>query len=156
MHPSLEQKPSREKGRHGKPTPVSFLPVLAGIALAGLRREAATLVLARKAKKHAWLGCFNASMQKWGLADSAAYDPEHSADHIINTCPYTDHPQGPASLSWVQRCWSSSETLNWTSAVTRKKKNVRDDGVKRRVLVYEEHPYVALLVLQVAQCCMYC
>ncbi|KAM3864710.1 putative RNA-directed DNA polymerase from transposon X-element [Diretmus argenteus] len=35
-----------------KPTPVFLLPVLAGIAPAGLRREAATLVLARKAQQH--------------------------------------------------------------------------------------------------------
>ena len=36
------------------PTPVSYLPVLAGIAPAGLRRKAATLALARKAQKHHW------------------------------------------------------------------------------------------------------
>ena len=35
-----------------KPTPVFQLPVLVGIAPAGLRREAATLALARKAVKH--------------------------------------------------------------------------------------------------------
>ena len=37
-----------------KPTPVFLLPVLAGIAPAGLRREAATFALARKAQKHDW------------------------------------------------------------------------------------------------------
>ena len=37
-----------------KPTPVFHLPVLAGIAPAGLRRKAATLNLARKAVKHEW------------------------------------------------------------------------------------------------------
>ena len=37
-----------------KPTPVFYLPVLAGIAPAGLRREAATLALARKAQEHSW------------------------------------------------------------------------------------------------------
>ena len=37
-----------------KPTPVLQLPVLAGIAPAGLRRKAATLALARKAVKHDW------------------------------------------------------------------------------------------------------
>ena len=37
-----------------KPTPVSYLPVLAGIPPASLRREAATLTLARKAQKHDW------------------------------------------------------------------------------------------------------
>lgn len=37
-----------------KPTPVTLLPVLAGIAPAGLRHEAATLALARKALKHDW------------------------------------------------------------------------------------------------------
>ena len=37
-----------------KRTPVFQLPVLAGIALAGLRRKAATLALARKAVKHDW------------------------------------------------------------------------------------------------------
>ena len=37
-----------------KPSPVLQLPVLAGIAPAGLRREAATLALARKAVKHDW------------------------------------------------------------------------------------------------------
>ena len=36
------------------PTPMLQLPVLAGIAPAGLRRKAATLVLARKAVKHDW------------------------------------------------------------------------------------------------------
>ena len=37
-----------------KPDPVFQLPVLAGIAPAGLRRKAATLALARKAVKHDW------------------------------------------------------------------------------------------------------
>ena len=37
-----------------KPTLVFQLPVLAGIAPAGLRRKAATIVLARKAVKHDW------------------------------------------------------------------------------------------------------
>ena len=37
-----------------KPTPVFQLPILAGIAPAGLRRKAATLALARKAVKHDW------------------------------------------------------------------------------------------------------
>ena len=37
-----------------RPTPVLQLPVLAGIAPAGLRRKAATLTLARKAVKHDW------------------------------------------------------------------------------------------------------
>ena len=37
-----------------KPTPVFQLPVLAGIAPAGLMRKAATLTLARKAVKHDW------------------------------------------------------------------------------------------------------
>ncbi|KAL7843415.1 hypothetical protein AOLI_G00249270 [Acnodon oligacanthus] len=37
-----------------KPTPASYLPVLAGIAPASLRRDAATLTLARKAQKHDW------------------------------------------------------------------------------------------------------
>ena len=37
-----------------KPTPMSQLPVLAGIAPAGLRRKAANLALARKAVKHDW------------------------------------------------------------------------------------------------------
>ena len=36
------------------PTPVPYLPTLAGIAPAALRREAATLALARKAQKHHW------------------------------------------------------------------------------------------------------
>ncbi|KAL7879144.1 hypothetical protein AOLI_G00101180 [Acnodon oligacanthus] len=37
-----------------KPTPASYLPVLAGIAPASLRRDAATLTLARKTQKHDW------------------------------------------------------------------------------------------------------
>ena len=37
-----------------KPTPVFHLPVLAGIAPAGLRRKAATLALAWKAVNHDW------------------------------------------------------------------------------------------------------
>ena len=37
-----------------KLTPVFHLPVLAGIAPAGIRRKAATLTLARKAVKHDW------------------------------------------------------------------------------------------------------
>ena len=37
-----------------KPTPMFQLPVLAGIAPAGLRRKAATLALARKPVKHDW------------------------------------------------------------------------------------------------------
>ncbi|KAL7395264.1 hypothetical protein ABVT39_013413 [Epinephelus coioides] len=37
-----------------KPTPVSHLPVLAGIAPASLRQDAATFALARKAQKYDW------------------------------------------------------------------------------------------------------
>ena len=37
-----------------KPTPVFQLPLLAGIAPAGLRRKAATLALARKVVRHDW------------------------------------------------------------------------------------------------------
>ena len=37
-----------------KPTPVFRLPVLAGIASAGLRRKAATLNLTRRTVKHEW------------------------------------------------------------------------------------------------------
>ena len=37
-----------------KPTPVFYLPVLAGIAPARLRQKAATIALARKAVKHDW------------------------------------------------------------------------------------------------------
>ncbi|KAL7866903.1 hypothetical protein AOLI_G00147170 [Acnodon oligacanthus] len=37
-----------------KPTPASYLPVLAGIAPANLRWDAATLTLARKAQKYYW------------------------------------------------------------------------------------------------------
>ena len=66
MCPCLEQKPTREEGCIAnnsslrtisgclKPTPVFQLPVLAGIAPAGLRRKAATLAVARKALKHDW------------------------------------------------------------------------------------------------------
>ena len=65
--PCLEQKPTRAEGwrrnqqlspDHNlvalKPTPVFHLPVLAGIAPAGIRRKAATLALARKTVKHDW------------------------------------------------------------------------------------------------------
>ena len=184
-----------------KSTPVPLLPVLAGIAPAGLRREAATLVLARKARTHDWhilhnttitpappsrlksrhpynkaaqeilnttpedisrdswlaaawkqewesagpsrmhryiwdpggraiggdelprrqwttlnrlrtgVGRYKASMQRWGLADSAACDcgyPEQTAEHIINTCPLHRPPSeaglfdlGPEMLAWL-------------------------------------------------------
>lgn len=50
------------------------------------------------------LGRFNASMQKWGLADSAACEcgnPEQSADHIIHTCPL-HRPVDPDSE--LQKC----------------------------------------------------
>ena len=183
-----------------KPTPVFYLPVLAGIAPAGLRREAATLALARKAQEHSWhllhetttmatppsrlksrhpynqaaqemlisipedlttkawlaaawkqewesagqtrlhhyiqdpgggvegedlprrqwtllnrlrtgVGCFKASMKKWGLTDSAACEcgePEQTADHIITTCPRHRPPSeeglfqvGPETREWL-------------------------------------------------------
>lgn len=37
-----------------KPSPVFYLPVLSGIASAGLRQEAATFILAKTAQKHDW------------------------------------------------------------------------------------------------------
>lgn len=57
------------------------------------------------------VGRFNAAMQRWGLADSAACecgDPEQTADHIINTCPRYRPPSeaglydlGPEMLAWL-------------------------------------------------------
>ena len=184
-----------------KPTPVSHLPVLSGIAPASLRREAATLALARKAQEHDWhllhetttmatppsrlksrhpynlaaqemltsipedlssnawlvvawkqewesagqtrihhhirdpgdgaegqdlprrqwtllnrlrsgVGCFKASMKKWGLTDCAECEcgePEQTANHILTACPLHRPPSeeglfrvGPETRAWLQ------------------------------------------------------
>ena len=57
------------------------------------------------------VGCFKASMKKWGLADNAACEcgePEQSAEHIINTCPLYKPPSeaclfkvGPETRAWL-------------------------------------------------------
>ena len=57
------------------------------------------------------VGRYKASMQRWGLADSAACDcgdPEQTAEHIINTCPLHRPPSeaglfdlGPEMLAWL-------------------------------------------------------
>ena len=184
-----------------KPTHVFQLPVLAGIAPAGLRRKAATLASAQKAVKHDWnilhdtaetevppcrlksrkpcnkeaqrilgiipedrskdawiaetwkqkwaasgstrvhrhvsdpgegvkgedlsrkhwttlnrlrtgVGRYKASMKKWGLADSAAWEcgePEQTAEYIINSFPLHRPPSeaglfevGPLTRAWLQ------------------------------------------------------
>ena len=61
----------------------------------------------------AGVGRYRASMQKWGLADSAACEcgePKQTADHIINSCPLHRPPSeaglfqvGPLTRAWFQQ-----------------------------------------------------
>ena len=84
--PNLEQKPTCQDTAINnalriitgslKPTPVFYLPVLAGIAPAGLRREAATLALARKARNTT--GTSSMTPQPWQHLQADSSPATHS------------------------------------------------------------------------------
>ena len=71
-----------------KPTPVPYLPVLAGIAPAGLRRQANTINLARKAKIHDWHILHNTNVEISLQTDSSpATLYNKAAQEMLNSIP---------------------------------------------------------------------
>ena len=112
-----------------KPTPVSYLPVVAGIAPASLRRNAATLALARKAQEY-----------EWHILHKATTTPAPPG-RLKSRHPYNKAAQEmlqsiPKDLSrdaWLAASWK----LSWeTAEPSRIQRYIRDSagGVKEQNL----------------------
>ena len=104
-----------------KPTPVFQLPVLAGIAPAGLRRKAATLALARKAVKHDWYILHDTTKNEVTprrLNSRVPYNKE--AHEMISVIP-----GDRSKYSWIAATWKQE----WeASGPTRVHRHVSDPG----------------------------
>ena len=60
------------------------------------------------------VGRFAASMQRWGLAESAhceCGDPSQTAEHVINCCPKFRPPNGDRGLIDLD-----NDTLDWLAS----------------------------------------
>ena len=91
-----------------KPTPVSCLPVLAGIAPAGLRREAATLNLARKAQTHDWHILHNTTVDTRPPNRLKSRHPYNkAAQEMLRSIP-----EDLSTSSWLAASWKQE----WESA----------------------------------------
>ena len=92
-----------------RPTPTDYLPVLAGIRPAELRRLEATLSLAYRG---------SLDPGQWGLAPTSNCEcgaAEQTAEHIILTCPVHRAPteiRGLTVLDVDARCWLSTITAS--------------------------------------------
>ena len=87
-----------------KPTPVFQLPVLAGKAPAGLRREAATLALAWKAVKHDWdilHDTTNNEVHPCRLKSRQPYNRE--AQEMLSVIP-----EDRSKDAWIAAAWKMS------------------------------------------------
>ena len=104
-----------------KPTPVLQLPVLTGIAPAGLRRTAATLALARKAVKHDWHilhGTTKNEVPPCRLKSRKPYNKE--AQEMLSVIPEDRSKDAWLAAKWKQE-WE-------TSGPTRVHRHVSDPG----------------------------
>ena len=91
-----------------KPTPVFYLPALAGIAPAGLRREAATLVLARKAKKHHWHILHNTTTTALPPNRLKSRQPySKAAQDLLGSIPEDQSTEAWLAAAW-KREWESA------------------------------------------------
>ena len=94
-----------------KPTPVLQLPVLAGIAPAGLRRKAATLTLARKPVKHdlhILPDTTKNEVPPCRLKSRKPYNKE--AQEMLSVIPEDRSKDAWLSASWKQECEASGPT----------------------------------------------
>ena len=104
-----------------KPTPVFQLPVLAGIAPAGLRRKAATLALARKAVKHDWHILHDTTKNEvppCRLKSRKPYNKE--AQEMLSVIP-----EDRSKDAWIAATWKQE----WeASGPTRVHRHISDPG----------------------------
>ena len=87
-----------------KPTPVFQLPVLAGIAPAGLRRKSPTLALARKAVKHDWHILHDTTKNEvppCRLKSRKPYNKE--AQEMLSVIP-----EGRSKDAWIAATWKQA------------------------------------------------
>ena len=108
-----------------KPTPVSYLPVLAGIAPASLRRDAATLTLARKAQENDWHILHKATTTPAPTGRLKSRRPfSKSAQAMLQSIP-----RDMSRDAWLATAWKKS----WdTAEPSRMQRYIRDPagGVK--------------------------
>ena len=95
-----------------KPTPVSYLPVLAGIAPAGLRREAAMLKLARKAQTHDWHILHNTTVDTEPPNRLKSRHPYNkAAQEMLSSIPEDLSTRAWLAASWKQEWESAGPSL---------------------------------------------
>ena len=94
-----------------KPTPVFQLPVLAGIAPAGLRRKAATLALARKAVKHDWHILHDTTKNEVPPCRLKSRKPYNKkAQEMLSVIPEDRSKDAWISATWKQELEASGPT----------------------------------------------
>ncbi|CAM4608619.1 unnamed protein product [Leuciscus chuanchicus] len=89
-------------------TPVYHLPTLAGIAPAGLRREAATLALARKAQRYNWHILHNTTTTALPLHRLKSRHPYNKAARDL----LRSIPEDLSTEAWLAAAWKQE----WESA----------------------------------------
>ena len=104
-----------------KPTPVFQLPVLAGIAPAGLRRKAATLALARKAVKHDWYILHDTTKNEVTPRRLNSRVPYNKEAHEMKSVIHGDR----SKYSWIAATWKQECEA---SGPTRVHRHVSDPG----------------------------
>ena len=104
-----------------KPPPVFHLPVLAGIAHAGLRRKAATLALAWKAVKHDWNILHDTTKTEVSPCRLNSRKPNNKEAHEMLTVI----PEDRSKDAWIVATWKQE----WEApGPTRVHRHVSDPG----------------------------
>ncbi|KAL7881731.1 hypothetical protein AOLI_G00085790 [Acnodon oligacanthus] len=104
-----------------KPTPASYLPVLAGIAPASLRREATTLTLARNAQKHDWHILHKATITS---APPGRLKSRHPYNKAAQEVPQPI-PEDLSRDAWLAATWKQMLDAGWSSRLPQ---YIRDPG----------------------------
>lgn len=88
-----------------KPTPVSYLPVLAGIAPTSLRRDAATVALVRKAQEYDWHILHKATTTPAPTGRLKSRRPfNKAAQAMLQSIPIGTCPETPGWQHLEKRC----------------------------------------------------
>ena len=115
-----------------KPTPVFLLPVLAGIAPAGLRRKAATLALTRKAMKHDWHILHDTTkteVPSCRLKSRKPYNKE--AQEMLSVILEDRSKDASIAATWKQE-WEASGPTRVHRHVSKPEEGVKGEDLRRK------------------------
>ena len=114
------------------PTPVLHLPLLAGIAPAGLRREAATLALARKAKEHDWHILHHTTTAELPRSRLKSRHPYNFvAQEMLRTIPEDLSTEAWLAAAW-KRQWESARTTRMHRYIHDPEGGIEGEDLPRR------------------------